>query len=677
MRGREVIPLELDAICAADGDGQAPVLCSFRSRGRIGVPSASVSQIVSQWSRYRQDSRGCRRQEPHGMRRADVVVCVLLGSLLAVVAGCNGGAEPSAGAGPMVTAPFASQAGLAGEGRPEANGSRAGSKATAAAPAMGSPMPQGATSPSTTAAAAAPEATAMPDVGVDRPTIAAMETTLVGPLLGIDAPQADNARSATVRGTDLGLPVLFGSEAVLLFGDSYDSDQGTFNPGKDDIAGFFPIAAGDADRVPRLTMQSQWLTVQPHDQAQPLDMGPARTPVAAVGFGDTRWYSLFLRGGAYMLCDTDEDCAGLICDRHMGVVGPYDGEGYTAESVPCLLDEEADPSCEPPVGFVGLCRDITSSLAGYDAGGRRFSGGRDPQSRTETGLAASVGHRHEFGQVQDASGGLMDMVKYETSAFVTNKLTNSTMRATRSLHDFRQPEAAPHQDNILWIWGRPAFWADPEHGAIGAVYLGRMRQGELAQDGSQAALRLNYFVGMRPAAMGADRAPAPQWAMDQSAAVPLAADDDWETDAGITGHMSVIYVEELQLWIMLYGGGMPSLWHVLFGEEVARNLGDLADGVVKLRVARQPWGPWSAPSTVLSPSDPQIAPELVGRPGSDKMGTAGFVQVVSPTGILYGAQMFEPWTRVRDRRSVDIAWFVSTWNPYQVQQLKTTIQFSD
>jgi len=41
-------------------------------------------------------------------------------------------------------------------------------------------------------------------------------------------------------------------------------------------------------------------------------------------------------------------------------------------------------------------------------------------------------------------------------------------------------------------------------------------------------------------------------------------------------------------------------------------------------------------------------------------------------GALYGASIIDAWTSVHDDQT-DLYWFLSTWNPYQVVLVKTTL----
>jgi hypothetical protein len=41
--------------------------------------------------------------------------------------------------------------------------------------------------------------------------------------------------------------------------------------------------------------------------------------------------------------------------------------------------------------------------------------------------------------------------------------------------------------------------------------------------------------------------------------------------------------------------------------------------------------------------------------------------------VLYGPSIIDPWTTHHDGET-DLYWFVSTWNPYQVVLMKTTVR---
>ena len=135
------------------------------------------------------------------------------------------------------------------------------------------------------------------------------------------------------------------------------------------------------------------------------------------------------------------------------------------------------------------------------------------------------------------------------------------------------------------------------------------------------------------------------------------------------GEFSVTWNSALHAWLLLYNC----------------NLSETSQ-VVLARVAPAPWGPWSGASVMLNPHrDDSWCHLLWKAPGKgngcdtreDEWGgspeTAGKLD-----GAFYAPFVMERYsTPVRTfmpyRRSATIYWLLSTWNPYQVIVMKTTL----
>lgn len=124
------------------------------------------------------------------------------------------------------------------------------------------------------------------------------------------------------------------------------------------------------------------------------------------------------------------------------------------------------------------------------------------------------------------------------------------------------------------------------------------------------------------------------------------------------GEFSVTWNRPLGMWLMLYN----------------------CPGGIAARVARAPWGPWSLPTTILGPNDKLgcrllMIPEGCGNrrdfwPGKHVNGK--FVG-----GGTYAPYVLNRYTTATDSagpgRSSTIYWVVSTWNPYGVVLMRTTL----
>ena len=143
-------------------------------------------------------------------------------------------------------------------------------------------------------------------------------------------------------------------------------------------------------------------------------------------------------------------------------------------------------------------------------------------------------------------------------------------------------------------------------------------------------------------------------------------------------------------WMMLYGGGRSAL--------SGGSGPDGTGGAIRLRFADHPWGPWSPPIDHLAPGSPTVAgdpfgpggfmfnPECTDQPPavcapSDPTRPVDFVFPGCPpvgatvdTGILYGANVIDAYTRPDGTGGLDVHWIVSAWNPYLVAMLRTNVK---
>lgn len=135
------------------------------------------------------------------------------------------------------------------------------------------------------------------------------------------------------------------------------------------------------------------------------------------------------------------------------------------------------------------------------------------------------------------------------------------------------------------------------------------------------------------------------------------------------GEFSVTWNRPLGLWLMLHGAGQGTPW--LAGRH----------GVVA-RVARAPWGPWSEPTVLLGVEDHLdcrlvMTPDGCGArrdywPGGRRT-TGKFV-----AGGLYAPYVLNRYTTATGgegaARGSTIYWVISTWNPYAVTLIRTTLE---
>ncbi len=124
------------------------------------------------------------------------------------------------------------------------------------------------------------------------------------------------------------------------------------------------------------------------------------------------------------------------------------------------------------------------------------------------------------------------------------------------------------------------------------------------------------------------------------------------------GEFSVTWNSVLKHWLMLYG--CPQ--------------GQLA------RIAPAPWGPWSAPVAILTRGS-DVDCRLVMTPAG--CGSRRNYWPVEASGKLVGGSFYAPFVLNRyttaassaaGSRAASIYWLVSTWNPYEVDVMESTLQ---
>lgn len=150
---------------------------------------------------------------------------------------------------------------------------------------------------------------------------------------------------------------------------------------------------------------------------------------------------------------------------------------------------------------------------------------------------------------------------------------------------------------------------------------------------------LRYFAGL-------DESGAPRWSAQEAEAIPL-------FEQPCLGEISVAWNPFLARWMMLYNCPEPR--------------------GINLRVAEQPWGPWSQPEVIFNPVRDQgychfmhvswqtKTCDSVHDPGRE-----------NTNGGEYGPYIIAPLTTGDDSGST-IYYTLSTWNPYNVMLMSSRI----
>ncbi|MCQ4188501.1 DUF4185 domain-containing protein [Methylocystis suflitae] len=172
---------------------------------------------------------------------------------------------------------------------------------------------------------------------------------------------------------------------------------------------------------------------------------------------------------------------------------------------------------------------------------------------------------------------------------------------------------------------------------------------------------LKYFAGTVMAkSISRIETRIPRWEDEDKEARDLFNDNTPQC----VGELSVTWNSKLRQWLMLYN----------------------CEHKILARVAEKPWGPWSGPAIIFDPAaDGGICRFIRGcscheRGGNQREDCAPVRDITSPStpdnpwglGDVYAPYAIPRYT-IGGRRSVTVYYLMSTWNPYQVVMMKTTL----
>ncbi len=271
----------------------------------------------------------------------------------------------------------------------------------------------------------------------------------------------------------------------------------------------------------------------------------------------------------------------------------------------------------------------------------------------------------------------------------SNKFINVTVRTVaRFTGKTEGSDYGPGADALL-VWGRPGFVG--EQGREARLYLQVQRLPLALDRNGRAHLRPRYFAGVK-------RSGAPRWSRHEARAEPLALDGvvggDPHEVLPIVDQMAIAWLPSpVGKWVMLYGGDLAD--YLL--TDAANDRPGPAPGSIRIRFADHPWGPWTPPAPHLVPGDPLVAGTAYGPGGFlfHTQCTSAGPPLCAPSdpsrppdvflpgcpsfaaafdiGRLYAPNIIDTYTRANGAGGVDFTWNVSTWNPYGVVVLKTTV----
>jgi len=161
------------------------------------------------------------------------------------------------------------------------------------------------------------------------------------------------------------------------------------------------------------------------------------------------------------------------------------------------------------------------------------------------------------------------------------------------------------------------------------------------QDKIETRASICYFAGM-------DTEREPTWSCNEEDAVPL-------FDLPCVGELSVKFNRFIRKWIMLYNCGKE------------RQL-------INMRTADYPWGPWSDPQVIFDPKrDGAFCRFMHLDWNVEKCDDLHDPSRAFESGDPYGPYQFEDLT-TGDENSTTIYFTMSTWNPYTVVLMRTTLK---
>jgi hypothetical protein len=574
------------------------------------------------------------------------------------------------------------------------------------------------------------------------------------------------SRDEGIYGTDLGYTTqLPGTDRLaVLFGDTWseagDACQYPVSP-NDDLQATLPLTrpeglhAGDQSAEERRAActtlayplddsadPKSWPRIRlfenadAHEAGTSLETGALRTPVAAWTAGD-RLYTLFSRGDLTP-CDASSACPeGMSCSSD---AEPPVTLGRCVDLLPlgkdpiaraCRNQDDCGTASTCDFEAPSVC--LTQTPFELERDGETISPSwyrDDPR----LGVAQTL-YVARAAWAERPSDYLVE------HRFVTRRFVDVAAR-TVAHFDPSDPSKNDYRpgDHTLLMWGRPS-WVGGD-GVQSLPFLLYVPLAELT-DAAEPRWSPRFFAGY-------DQAGDAVWSEHEQDAVPIYGTEAevsrsaeggqeiaWrEPEHDYVNQMSVVYLEPLRRFVMLYGGDVPA-WVVADADGVARDPVHEArvPGAIQLRSARHPWGraratdpdqdAWSSAQAVLrretaahylacgeggradlpgcseegddnSPLDllETIASAAVDEP-SETLDVAAMCLEGSaalagmdtasgdPVGRLYGVNVIEPWTEditeqseglPAGQRELLLYFNVSTWDPYQVVLAKARLR---
>ena len=505
-------------------------------------------------------------------------------------------------------------------------------------------------------------------------TTSEMLGTIAGPTTPLSQP------GLAFYGTDLGWTVEHDGTLLMLFGDTWPRARFLCEtvPTNDDCQATLPLARPAG--APSLTFATRAGAPTELDPilvfrgSESLGMGFIRTPLAAFSdgsdvigiFGRPEHVACTQRSSRKPpSCRPEEH---LDCTQALGICSP------PAIGLQAVCDLGTGAGCLPGqtcgATDTGICIDPTSSQNDGTPASTVFTAAATIEIARQDPAAPASYH--------------------EIATLPTNKFINTTVRAVaRFKGKSRGNDYSPGTGALLW-WGRPGFSVAAPREA--ELYLLTHRLPFKSDRSGRARFKPKYFAGLT-------KGGEPRWTGRESKAVPLALDGvaggSPHEVLPIQNQMAVSFVgPPLNTWIMLYGGDLAD--YLLADPANARPGPD--PGAVRIRFSENPWGPWTAPVTLLAPGNPLVAgdpygpggflfhvacqdapPLLCARTDPSRPTDAFFpgcpgIGATFDIGRFYAPNVVDAYTAPDGMGGVDLYWNVSTWNPYAVVWMHTNLR---
>jgi hypothetical protein len=483
----------------------------------------------------------------------------------------------------------------------------------------------------------------------------------VGTLIGRDSVYAQSGLQ--LFGTDLGFTFEHAGRIHMLCGDSYSRDDSSCFEGQhlsDDLIATLPLDfTGPLPTIEVPTKPdapTEFRSPQLFRDGAEVILDAFKVPIT--GFSDGQNMFVLFQSQTPVTCGAADACpsqAGVTCAPNIPVCSP------APVTIPTTCERCLVGEC--PVDH-SVCVDTRSSQ--YDGSSR--------------GVAASILSVVDIGQPRANDSMQFDsIVQWRTNTF-----SHPTVRTVTKFSGLRDGNDYSNGSGSLLIWGRPSMLA--EQGREARLYFAT-QQLPLARDGEHR-WSPKYYAGLEPSG-------EPHWSPDAADAKPLALDGvpdgDPHEEFSVVNTTSVSWLgEPIHRWVVMYSGDIAD--YLLVDPQGSRRTNP--GGAVMLRFAEHPWGPWSpaishfAPGSATKVGDPfgpggfAYSPDckdtLEMRCAKPEPYTLGLFNACVKTstaepGLFYAPNIVDRYTRRNENGGLDVSWLLSTWEPYALVMMQSTI----